>query len=91
MEDAGGRWERDRINGYLEISRAFGNVDLRCAHSDRPLLELFCYFRSLLTYLYLWEKKLSRRVRRVHVQEGVHVQDAPRAPRSSSEAPRAVR
>ena len=88
MEDAGGRWERDRINGYLEISRAFGNVDLRCAHSDRPLLELFCYFRSLLTYLYLWEKELSRRV---HVQEGVHVQDAPRAPRSSSEAPRAVR
>ena len=88
MEDAGGRWERDRINGYLEISRAFGNVDLRCAHSDRPLLELFCYFRSLLTYLYLWEKELSRRV---HVQEGVRVQDAPRAPRSSSEAPRAVR
>jgi serine/threonine protein phosphatase PrpC len=49
----GGRWERDRMNGYLEISRAFGNVDLRYAHSDRALVGLFCYIRPLLTYLCL--------------------------------------
>ena len=51
--EQGGRWERDRINGYLEISRAFGNVDLRYANSDRALLGLVCCIRSLLTYLCL--------------------------------------
>ena len=28
VKQEGGRWDQERVNGYLEISRAFGNVDL---------------------------------------------------------------
>ena len=29
----GGRWDQDRLNSFLEISRAFGDVDLSCAEA----------------------------------------------------------
>ena len=32
VKQEGGRWDQERVNGYLEISRAFGNVDLSHRH-----------------------------------------------------------